>query len=121
MASRRSILGSRSRRDFMAQASACLSHCTRVPRTAGPLERFRVRNWMPVKSANSPMAPAQGVDLFDHVALARPPTAGLQAIWAMVSRLRLKSSTLRPMRAAARAPSQPAWPAPMTMKSYSFE
>src|SRR3954453_5085312 len=44
--------------------------------------------------------------------------AGLQLIWAMRSRFMVIIAVRRPMRAQARAASQPAWPAPMTTTSY---
>ena len=46
-----------------------------------------------------------------------PPTAGLQLILAMVSRLPLTRAVRQPRRAAAAAASQPAWPAPTTITS----
>src|SRR5258708_37581504 len=49
--------------------------------------------------------------------LAIPPTAGLQDIWAIRSAFRVNRAVLRPMRAAAMAASQPAWPAPTTTTS----
>ena len=42
---------------------------------------------------------------------------GLQGIWATVARLVLSRAVRQPMRAAARAASQPAWPAPTTRTS----
>src|SRR5664279_1272417 len=47
-----------------------------------------------------------------------PPMAGLQLIWAIRSRFMVTMAVRRPMRAQARAASQPAWPAPMTTTSY---
>src|SRR5207237_8398873 len=52
--------------------------------------------------------------------LAKPPMAGLQDIWPIVSRLMLKSRVWHPMRAADKAASTPAWPAPTTKTSYFF-
>ena len=51
--------------------------------------------------------------------LAMPPIAGLQLIWAIVCIFMVMSSTLLPRLAAAAAASQPAWPAPTTIISYS--
>ena len=45
--------------------------------------------------------------------------AGLQDILAMVSIFMVTNITLEPIFAAATAASQPAWPAPTTMTSYS--
>src|SRR5258705_11537880 len=47
-----------------------------------------------------------------------PPMAGLQLICAIRSRFMVIMAVRRPMRAQARAASQPAWPAPMTTTSY---
>src|ERR1035437_6502624 len=47
-----------------------------------------------------------------------PPMAGLQLIWAIRSRFMVTMAVRMPMRAQARAASQPAWPAPMTTTSY---
>src|ERR1035441_10967342 len=47
-----------------------------------------------------------------------PPMAGLQLICAIRSRFMVTMAVRRPMRAQARAASQPAWPAPMTTTSY---
>src|SRR5579872_6841103 len=47
-----------------------------------------------------------------------PPTAGLQDICAMRSIFIVIIAVRRPMRAHARAASQPAWPAPTTTTSY---
>ena len=43
-----------------------------------------------------------------------PPMAGLQGILPTASRLMVKMMVSKPIRAAARAASIPAWPAPMT-------
>src|SRR5713226_1562911 len=47
-----------------------------------------------------------------------PPTAGLQDICAIKSRFMVIIAVRRPIRAQARAASQPACPAPTTMMSY---
>src|ERR1022692_4869333 len=47
-----------------------------------------------------------------------PPMAGLHLICAIRSRFMVTMAVRRPMRAQARAASQPAWPAPMTTTSY---
>ena len=44
--------------------------------------------------------------------------AGLQDMAPMVSKFWVRTATLQPSRAAARAASTPAWPAPMTRTSY---
>src|SRR5262245_9254890 len=49
--------------------------------------------------------------------LAVPPTAGLHDICPMASRFMVRSSARTPIRAAARAASHPACPAPMTSTS----
>ena len=73
---------------------------------------------MPTASATSPMMPPRASTSRTRWPLATPPTAGLQLIWAMRSRFMVMSAVLRPMRAAAMAASQPAWPAPTTTTSY---
>ena len=47
-----------------------------------------------------------------------PPIAGLHDICAIRSIFIVTIAVRRPMRAQARAASQPAWPAPTTMTSY---
>src|SRR3981189_3607909 len=49
--------------------------------------------------------------------LPRPPMAGLQDIAPMVANRWVTSAVFAPMRAAALAASQPAWPPPITMTS----
>ena len=68
----------------------------------------------------SPMAPPRASISRTICPLAIPPMDGLQDIWAMVSKLWLKSRVLAPVLAAARAASQPACPPPITITSYSF-
>src|SRR5579864_467546 len=96
----------------------CLSHCARGDHTAGPREVLSRRNWMPTASVTSPMTPPSASTSRTKWPLAMPPTAGLQDICAMRSTLSVKSAVFRPMRAAAIAASQPAWPAPTTTTSY---
>ena len=50
--------------------------------------------------------------------LAGPPTEGLHGIKATISKLIVKSNVLTPIRAAAKAASEPACPAPTTITSY---
>ena len=52
--------------------------------------------------------------------LARPPIAGLQLIWPMVSTLVVSKRVSHPIRAATKEASIPAWPAPTTMTSNCF-
>ncbi|MBA7529291.1 hypothetical protein ES705_21487 [subsurface metagenome] len=47
-----------------------------------------------------------------------PPIEGLQGIRATLSILEVIRSVFAPILAAARAASQPAWPAPTTITSY---
>ena len=74
---------------------------------AGPLLRLSMRNWMPVASMARPMAPPRASISRTICPLATPPMAGLQLIWAMVSRLLVSSAVVCPMRAAASAASDP--------------
>ena len=96
---------------------SCLSAWARWPRTAGPLDMLRTRNWMPVESMQRAIWPPRASISRTRWPLASPPMAGLQDIWAIWSMLRVSSRARRPMRAAARAASQPACPPPMTMIS----
>ena len=82
-----------------------------------PVERRPMRQWMPQASATSPIRPPSASTSRTRCPLAMPPMAGLQLICAMRSSLRVKSAVRRPMRAAAAAASQPAWPAPTTTTS----
>eukprot|EP01136_Pigoraptor_vietnamica_P034250 Opistho-1_new@97974 len=91
----------------------------RVARTAGPLELFRMRNWMPPSSVASAMAPPSASTSFTRWPLPMPPMLGLQLIWPSVSMLCVSSSVAQPMRAAASAASVPACPPPTTMTSNS--
>src|SRR3990172_9547794 len=47
-----------------------------------------------------------------------PPTAGLQGMRAILSILKVTRAVWQPIRAAARAASQPEWPPPTTTTSY---
>src|SRR6185436_11528775 len=73
---------------------------------------------MPTESATSPIAPPSASISRTRCPLAIPPMAGLQLICAIRSRFMVTMAVRRPMRAQARAASQPAWPAPMTTTSY---
>ena len=110
--------GSFSRRRRMATRYCALSHWARGLQTAGPREVLRRRNWMPTESATSPMMPPRASISRTRWPLAMPPMAGLQDIWAMRSRFRVKSAVRRPIRAEATAASQPACPAPTMTTSY---
>src|SRR5262245_61077423 len=102
----------------MAFAYSPRSACARGPRTAGPLRRLSTRNWMPPRSATRPIRPSSASISRTRWPLPRPPIAGLHDIAPMVAKRWVTSATLAPMRAAAAAASQPAWPPPTTMTSY---
>ncbi|MDQ1133854.1 hypothetical protein QE386_002449 [Pseudoxanthomonas winnipegensis] len=89
----------------------------RVARTAGPLEAFSVRHWMPARSAARAMAPPRASISLTRWPLPMPPMAGLQLIAPTVSMLWVSSRVRAPARAAASAASVPAWPPPTTMTS----
>ena len=89
----------------------------RGPWTAGPLERFRSRNWMPAASATRPMRPSSASISRTRWPLPSPPMAGLQDISPMVAKVWVTRAVRAPMRAAAAAASQPAWPPPTTITS----
>src|SRR5512143_4042764 len=75
---------------------------------------------MPVSSARSPISPPRASISRTRWPLARPPMAGLQLIWAIVSRWIVTRQVRRPMALAAAAASQPAWPPPTTTTSTSL-
>ena len=91
------------------------------PCIAGPLLRLSIRNWMPVASMAKPMAPPRASISRTICPLPTPPMAGLQLIWAMVSRLLVTSAVFAPKRAAASAASAPACPPPITRTSKSWQ
>src|SRR3989338_6667838 len=95
-----------------------LSHCARGAQTAGPLLIFSIRNWMPVRSVTFAISPPSASISRTIWPLATPPMAGLQDICATESMFIVSTRVLAPMRAAARAASQPACPAPTTITSY---
>ena len=86
------------------------SHCTRGPRTAGPLRRLRMRNWIPARSAARAIAPPSASISLTRCPFARPPMAGLHDICPIVSRFMVRSNVFRPPRAVAWAASAPASP-----------
>ena len=63
---------------------------------AGPLLRLSMRNWMPVASIARPIAPPRASISRTICPLPTPPMAGLQLIWAIVSRLLVNSAVLAP-------------------------
>src|SRR5215475_13621506 len=73
---------------------------------------------MPPRSATRPIKPSSASISRTRWPLPRPPIAGLHDIAPMVAKRWVTSATLAPMRAAAAAASQPAWPPPTTMTSY---
>ena len=95
-----------------------LSHCARGLHIAGPLERLSILNWIIVRSVTMPEYPPSASTSRTICPLAIPPIAGLHDICATVCRFCVMSSVRRPIRAAIRAASQPAWPPPTTITSY---
>ena len=99
---------------------AVRSICALGPRTAGPLEAFSTRNWMPARSAATPMRPSRASISRTSAPFASPPMEGLHDISPMVrSGEGVTSATDAPSRAAAAAASVPAWPPPITTTSKS--
>mmetsp|Transcript_7700 Transcript_7700/g.31206 ORF Transcript_7700/g.31206 Transcript_7700/m.31206 type:complete len:236 (-) Transcript_7700:130-837(-) len=97
-----------------------LSICARGPRTAGPLDALRTRNWIPDASAAAPMIPPSASISRTNAPLASPPIEGLQDISPTEpSGDGVTRATRAPRRAAAAAASVPAWPPPMTTTSKS--
>src|SRR5688500_13565902 len=74
---------------------------------------------MPVASATLAISPPSASISLTRWPLATPPMAGLQDICATISSAPVRTRVRAPRRAAASAASQPAWPAPTTMTSYS--
>src|SRR6185312_9110331 len=74
---------------------------------------------MNVRSALRPISPPSASISLIRCPLAGPPIEGLQGINATLSKFIVKSRVLCPMRAQARAASQPACPAPTTRTSYT--
>src|SRR5256885_12029279 len=72
---------------------------------------------MPAASVTRPIRPSKASTSRTRWPLPRPPMAGLQDIAPMVSNRWVTSAVFAPMRAAAAAASQPAWPPPITMTS----
>ena len=115
----------RSRSDSRSRGSPAASRRHRAcgrpgragPRTAGPLRRLSTRNWMPPASATRPIRPSSASISRTRWPLPSPPIAGLQDIAPMVANRCVTSAVRAPMRAAAAAASQPAWPPPITMTS----
>ena len=88
------------------------------PRTAGPLRRFNIRNWMPERSATRPIKPSNASTSRTRCPLPSPPIAGLQDMAPIVSNRCVTSAVRAPRRAEAPAASTPAWPPPTTTTSY---
>ena len=64
---------------------------------AGPLLRLSMRNWMAAGSMARAIAPPRASISRTSCPLATPPMAGLQLIWAMVSRLLVSRAVFAPM------------------------
>src|SRR5690606_29842152 len=86
---------------------------------AGPLEALSIRNWIMDLSETIPDIPPRASISRTIWPFATPPMAGLQDICPMVAMFMVTSITRDPMVAAAHAASQPAWPPPTTITSYS--
>ena len=78
---------------------------------------FSMRIWIRVSSAARPISPPMASSSRTRWPLPVPPMEGLQGIMPMLSRFRVSRAVLRPIRAAARAASQPPCPAPITTQS----
>ena len=110
---------------FSCNSSVCFmyfwysrrSACARREWTAGPLPLFSIRYWMQQWSAATPISPPRASNSRTRWPLPVPPMAGLQGILPTASRLMVKRMVCSPSRAAARAASMPAWPAPTTATS----
>jgi len=92
-------------------------NCARGDQTAGPCPRLSILKWMLVASVTFAISLPSASISRTICPFARPPMAGLQDICATASRLMVSRRVRAPIRAAASAASQPAWPAPITMMS----
>ena len=88
--------------------------------TAGPLPVLSIRICMKVLSMLRPISPPRASTSRARCPLAGPPMDGLHGISATWSSFMVRTRVSHPMRAAANAASQPAWPAPITITSYSL-
>ena len=95
-----------------------LSHWARGLHTAGPLERFSIRNCIAVASVTRPISPPRASISLTICPFAIPPTAGLQLICAILFMSMVTRHVFAPMFAAATAASHPACPPPITKTSY---
>ena len=84
------------------------SHWARGPHTAGPLERFSMRNWIRDASVARPMIPPKASTSLATTPFATPPMAGLQLICPMRERSGVTRTVRQPSRADAAAASVPA-------------
>ena len=81
------------------------------------MPRFSIRYWMQALSAARAISPPSASSSRTRWPLPVPPMAGLQGIFPTASRLTVRQTVFMPIRAAARAASMPACPAPMTATS----
>ncbi len=116
----RSRFSAVSRTCFMFREYMFLSFWVRVDWTAGPLRVFRVLYWIAEESDTFAIQPPRASISLTSCPLAVPPMEGLQGMAAILSMSMVSKRVLQPMRAAARAASHPACPAPTTMTSYLF-
>eukprot|EP00053_Salpingoeca_punica_P011585 m.103180 g.103180 ORF g.103180 m.103180 type:complete len:366 (-) comp15711_c0_seq1:2-1099(-) len=111
-------LGTRLRAACMPERYSLRSICARGPQTAGPLLRFKMRNWMPASSHTRAQTPSSASISRTRWPLPTPPKDGLQDISPMVLIFCVTRAVFAPVLAAAAAASQPAWPPPTTTTSY---
>ena len=107
-----------SRTSFMLALYCHLSHCVRTLCTARPFDVLSSLICVSARSAFRPISPPSASTSRTTCALPGPPMAGLHGIHAMLSSDPVSTRTRSPARAAARAASHPACPAPTTMQSY---
>ena len=107
----------RSRVRFMIFWYSRRSAWARRDQTAGPFPRLSTRYWMQARSAARAISPPRASSSRTRCPFPVPPTAGLQGMFPTASRSTVKHRVSSPSRAAARAASIPAWPAPITATS----
>ena len=97
-----------SKTSFIRRWYATLSDWARKECTAGPFPVLSMRIWIAVASALMPISPPNASSSHTRWLLPGPPMAGLHGIRAMLSKFNVAIKVRCPMRAVAKAASQPA-------------
>ena len=92
-------------RSWTARLYSARSACARGPRTAGPLRRFRTRNWIPPRSAARAMTPSRASISRTRWPLPEPADGGIAGH--LADRVPPMGDQRRFARPSARRPSPP--------------